>query len=655
MKKTFTLLTLCAFVCGVKAQDASPSPVYESYGKVPIEELQMTSCPFDQSATAEVLDAKGDVYFDNNFNTVEDCHKRVKIFKDEGKDQATCRIEFYAYDNLQYVSGIQAETINLVNGKEQITKLDKKQIFKQVVDRDISAITFSMPDVKAGSVIEYKYTLTTNTPVIIPSWDFQEDIPVRYSEYVTTIPEYFLFSSQTHMRFPFTKFTRSTGNGNLGNLLFSTNIEDRLMTNVPSVPDEPYMSSKEDNTIDIAFQLASFHPPLGFTQDFSNSWQKIGERLIDDEDFGRQFRRSLSGEDVIIAKAKALKTDDEKIAFLFNEVKNDMKWNNEYYKYTDNGTSKAWDTKTGNSTEINLILYHLLRKSGIDAALPMLVSTREHGKVNPAYTNLMQFNSTVVYIPVDSTKSYILDASDKYNMYSEIPYNLLNSFGLYINNDAKDYHTIFISRQAPVRRSVFVNADIKPGGKVDGTAVINNLSYSRLENISRYKKDGETKFKDYLTDKDNNLKISSLKMDNMDVDTLPLVQNINFNLDLSSDDTYLYLNPNLFTEMHKNPFTNDVRKTDIDFGYQDNLSYNGIYKVPAGYTIEGLPKSISMTTPDNSIVFRRMVGQQDGSIIVRYTVQYKKSIFFKEDYADYHEFFKRMYEMMNENIVLKKS
>ncbi|MGN6177553.1 MAG: DUF3857 domain-containing protein [Mucilaginibacter sp.] len=653
MKKTFTLLALCAFTHIVQAQDAAP--VYEAYGKIPMEELQMTSCPFDKTATAEVLDAKGDVYFDDRLNTIEECHKRIKIFKDDAKDQATCRIEFYSNDNLQYVSGIQAETINLVDGKEQITKLDKKQIFRQAVDRDLSAITFSMPDVKAGSIIEYKYTLTTTSPIYIPSWDFQEDIPVRYSEYITAIPEYFSFTGQTHMRSPFTKFTRSTGNGSIGSLMFNTNIEDRLMTNVPSLPDEPYMSSKEDNTIDIAFQLASFHPPVGFVENFSNSWQKIGERLVDDEDFGRQFRRSLSGEDVIIAKAKALKTDDAKIAYLFNEVKNDMKWNNEYHIYTDNGTSKAWDTKTGSSTEINLILYHLLRKSGVNAAIPMLVSTRSHGKVNPVYTNLLQFNSTVVYIPVDSTKNYILDASDKYNMYSETPYNLLNSFGLYINADAKDYNTIFISHQAPVRRSVFINAEIKPGGKIDGTAVINNLSYSRIQNISRYKSDGETKFKDYLTDKDNNLKISSLKIDNMDVDTLPLVQNINFNLDLSSDDTYLYLNPNLFTEMHKNPFTNDVRKTDIDFGYQDNLSYNGIYKVPTGYTIEGLPKSISMTTPDNSIIFRRMFGQQDGSIVVRYTVQFKKSIFFKEDYADYHEFFKKMYEMMNENIVLKKS
>jgi hypothetical protein len=77
--------------------------------------------------------------------------------------------------------------------------------------------------------------------------------------------------------------------------------------------------------------------------------------------------------------------------------------------------------------------------------------------------------------------------------------------------------------------------------------------------------------------------------------------------------------------------------------------------MPAGYKTDALPKSISMTMPDNSIIFRRMIAEQDGTIAVRYTITYKKSIYFKEDYADFHEFFKKMYEMLNEQIVLKKS
>jgi len=36
-------------------------------------------------------------------------------------------------------------------------------------------------------------------------------------------------------------------------------------------------------------------------------------------------------------------------------------------------------------------------------------------------------------------------------------------------------------------------------------------------------------------------------------------------------------------------------------------------------------------------------------------VSYNKSIYFKEDYADFHEFFKQLFQMLNEPIALKKS
>jgi len=659
MNKFFTLIALTALTISVKAQQVTP--VYESYGKVNKEDLELKACDFDKDANAEILVRKGDLYYDQNMHILMDYHERIKIFNDQGKNKANIRIAFFSIDNYEYITGIQAQTINMVDGKEEITKLDKKLIYRQSVDKYISAITFTMPNVKAGSIIEYKYTFNTVSYANIPDWSFQDDVPIRYGEYITAIPEYFSFSTHTRMHSAYAKHATGVGSGSFMDdehhtVSYNTSTEDRVLVNEPALHDEPYMSSRKDNLESIGLNLASIKPTYGMIHNYSESWTKVGERLVENEDFGGQLKRKLTNEEAIIDKAKALKTDDEKIAYLFNEVKNDMKWNDDDDWYTNDGTCKAWDNKTGNSTEINLILYHLLKKAGVKTALPMVVSTREHGKVNPAFSYVYQFNRAVVYIPVDSTKMYILDASGKYNLYNEIPYNLLNSSGLYVNTDTKEYELVFLEKQAPVRKSVFITADIKPDGKIDGTAQISGYSYNRVECIKRYKTDGEKKYIDYLRDDDNNLKIASLKMENMDVDTLPLMQNINFNLDLAgSDENYIYFNPNLFTSLHKNPFLSDTRATDIDFGYLDDLTLNGMYKVPAGYKIDALPKNISMTTPDKSITFRRLIAEQDGTIAVRYSIMYNKSIYFKENYADFHEFFKKMYEMLNEQIVLKKS
>ncbi len=76
--------------------------------------------------------------------------------------------------------------------------------------------------------------------------------------------------------------------------------------------------------------------------------------------------------------------------------------------------------------------------------------------------------------------------------------------------------------------------------------------------------------------------------------------------------------------------------------------------MPAGYKIDALPKSVNMIMPDKSIAFKRIVAEQDGSIIVRYTIDFRKDEYNKNDYPDFHDFFKKMLELLNEQIVLKK-
>jgi len=659
VNKFLPLLVLSVLTFSAKAQQTTP-PAEQPYGKIDQADLEMKACDFEKDANAEILINKGELYYDQTFHIVKDCHTRIKIFNDKGKDAANIHLVFYNMNREEYITGLQAETINLTDGKVEITKLDKKQIFTQVIDKYLNELVFTMPNVKAGSIIDYKYTWNTIELDNIPAWYFQdENYPVKYSEFTTHIPEYFYFNTHVRTLAPFALRTTTRESGSLGSgadaLNFTVEAVKQVMVDMPSLHDEPFMSSSKDNLQCVTYDLGSFKPPYGFVENVSNTWTKLGEELSSNEDFGHQIKRKLTNEDAIIAAAKALKTDDEKIAFLFNTVKNTMKSSDVDRWYTIDGTSEAWDKKTGTSTEINLILCHLLKKSGVNA-VPMLVSTRKHGKVNPVFTSLLQFNRAVVYIPVDSTKKYILDASGKYNMYNEIPYELLNSSGFYINADQKEYNLVFLDKAAPVRRSVYINAEIKPDGKLGGTAQISSFSYNRINGVEKYQTDGEKKYIDYLKDNDNNLTISAIKMENMDVDSLPLVQNINFNLDLAgSDDNYIYFNPNLFTSLHKNPFLNEMRHTDIDFGYLDNLSVSGIYKLPAGYKVDALPKSISMSMPDNSIVFRRLTAEQDGNLVVRYTINYKKSIYFKENYADFHEFFKKMYEMLNEQVVLKKS
>ncbi len=660
MNRIFTCCLMGAFMLSAKAQTPQASPGTSPYGKVDMADLQMTSCDFEKDANAEMLFDKGVVYFGSDLLTItEEVHKRLKIFNDKGKDEANVKIKFYSGNHLEYVTGLQAETINLTDGKIEITKLDKKSIYTKNIDNTHSEITFSFPNVKPGSIIEYKYNLGANSFADFPDWYFQEKIPVRYSEFNTGIPDVFYFRAISHINAAFAKHTTSSDGRSLvdpsGSYPFNIENETRALANIHSLPYEPYMSSFHDNVQAVRFQLVSIRPIGGFTHTGSDSWAKVGGKLIDENDFGGQLKRKLNGEDVIISKAKLLKTDDEKIAYVFGEVKNAMKWNEDDDWSTNDGTPRAWENKTGNSAEINLILYHLLKQSGINA-YPMVVSTREHGKVDPYYTSVNQFNRAVVYVPLDSAKRYVLDATGKYNIYNQIPDELLNSSGLYIDKPKNLYDIVHLKNTSPARQSISIKAEIKPGGKLEGVAEISGTSYNRVDALTQYKNDGEKKYIDYLRDDNNNIKISSLKIENMEADTLPLLQKIDFNMDLTgSDENYIYLNANLFTSFRNNPFLSENRMTDVYFAYPRSYYVNGAFKIPAGYKTDVLPKNINMAMPDKSFGFKRYVTEQDGSVFVRYTITYNVSEYSKEYYPQLFEFFKKMHEMLNEQIVLKKS
>ncbi|HZY38206.1 MAG TPA: DUF3857 domain-containing protein, partial [Mucilaginibacter sp.] len=481
MKKVCTMLFLAfiAFSAGAQAPPDQDQP----YGKVDIADLQMTQCDFEKDANAEILLDVGKFYYGDDLNsTIEEYHGRIKIFNANGNDQANIKIPFESLNHNEYINNLEAETINLVDGKPQVTKLDKKSLFTTVIDFQNSEITFAFPNVKPGSILEYKYKHVRNYFSYLPTWDFQAPVPVRYSELSVAIPDVFYFRVAPHFYQAMVKHSTSVGSGVLkvtshslsvgatatsdqqsDSYPYNVNNEVWGMANVPSLQTDDYTSSFADNVQRIGFDLVSVRPIGGANINYSATWANVGYILWKDRDFGDQLNRHVADEDGIISKAALFKTDDEKIKFIFDTVRNAMKWNGIDRWYTIDGPPKAWENKSGNSTEINLILNRLLHLANVEA-YPMVVSTRKNGKASPYSTNTRQFNRTVVYAPLDSTRYYVLDATGKYNIYNQTPPELLNSFGLTLNRKKQTYDTLTISRDVPVRQVVLINAEIKPNG-----------------------------------------------------------------------------------------------------------------------------------------------------------------------------------------------
>ncbi|MGN6637314.1 MAG: hypothetical protein ACTHJ8_00265 [Mucilaginibacter sp.] len=570
-------------------------------------------------------------------------HIRIKIFNSNGEKSASIEIPYVNINDIETINDLKAETINYERDSIKYTPINKNNFYIEKLNKYVSVIKFAFPSVKPGSIIEFEYRWHSKSPQDIPRWQFENNLPTRYNQ-MSYMYELIKMNTYVTKRLPFAIDTSLFDQHNKPIL----NSHVWAMVNVPSVKKEPYMSPAEKNRQSVT--LARF---AGIGIDYSKL------NILKNELFGGQMDANLTigKKDKFIDSVKALNDYDKKIEYVFNRIKTNMSWDGINYCTATKGVEKAWKEKTGNSTEINLVLYNFLQQAGI-RSYPMLISTRDHGAIDTSNLSLSSFNKTVVYVPLADSSYYVLDASKKRNVFNIKPTDALNTWGIIIdefsNNKAASVKRI--SATTSSLQQVYVDAEIKPDGTLAGTSTVTNYNYNRLNELRLYDYAGKDKYIDSIKRVNHNLKIISFKQENVDDDTLPLVQSFNFEMNLSDPDpTYIYINPNLFSSLQTNPFIKEDRSSDIDMAYCSNYKLFGTYKIPQGYMVTALPKAMTLTMPDKSITFNRLVSEENNNITVRYTITHKRSYYAVGEYGNLYQFYKQLNEMLNEQIVLKKS
>jgi len=638
MNKFFLLIAICICTLSVKAQFKYLNSKTHSFAHVDTADLMLTSCDFEKDANAEVLFDKASVVCEYNSITM-DRHQRIKIFNNKGNSAANIRLSYF--ESFENIKDIEAETINLNNNTIEYIPLDKKSIYIEKTNKYIKTVVFTFPAIKAGSIVEFKYKWQTFNTYDFPFWIFQNTIPTRYSEYSFNSKAVNNYNINIHVS---QKFVIDTGFYNNNDYHEMGKSHIWALANVSSFRKEPYMSSPEDNLQYIRCQAQRYLTLFG-----------IKDAYLKFQSLGRQLNTKLITDNKVLDTLKSIKSNEEKIAYIFNRVKTTVGWNGINTYALQDGIEKAWEKKVGNSTEVNIILYNILKQAGIKSYL-VLLSTRDHGAADFSDFYLSSFNKTVLYVQSDSTKSYILDATDKNNLYNVIPVDLLNLKALLIEEQSGKVGVIDIKNSAPAAQSVYIDAEIKPEGIIKGTSTISSYNYNKIKAIKSYESDGKEKYINDLKEGNNNLKITSFEQENMIVDSLPLIQKVEFSLTLDGpDEKYIYFNPNLFTSLRNNPFESETRLSNIDMIYCNYYKISGNYKIPDGYKIEALPKVVTLVMPDNSIFFKRIIAEDNDYIKVNYIISFKKSTYSKLEYPELYEFYKKMYEMLNEQIVFKKS
>lgn len=642
-------IPLFFFLSTALAQKETPA-----FGKVEMADLQMTECSFDKAAEAVVLFDVAEVYCFFNINSMTNIlssqmerHVRIKILKTSGLDFANVRIRFISEKNIEEIKGLTAETINLdASGQVVVSKVDKKNIYLKKVDKRISELSFAFPDVRPGSVIEYKYRNDASDLYATKFWYFQRNIPVRYSRYVLDFPVELSITAQPLGGLPVSMKQVAEGN---------RNIKTFTMTEVPALRDEPFISCEEDYLQRVIPFMVSLDIPGQLRKNLVRTWPGIVKELMEDDDFGVQLKKNIPRTSDLDAMLAPVSDPYRKMVIIHEYVRKNMQWNELYGIWALEGVKAAWRDKKGTTGEINLILVNLLKDAGLDAS-PILLSTRENGRINTTVAGYEQFNKVMALVKTRDDV-YVLDATNRFCPASLIPLDVLYSEGLVIEKISSENWgwAGLVDEKHSFQTDVNIQGNIDAGGTMNGNALVISKDYARLIRAPLLKAGKEDFIKTYFSNEEPDVKIDSIFFDNEDIDSLPLMQQLSFSRKVSSSGDYNYFSVNMFAGLEKNPFIADTRVSDVFFGAGQQYTINANIMIPEGYVFDGLPKSSRMRLPDTSIVLTRYI-ETDGQqmLSVRLIIEFKKPMYEVAYYDEFHEFYKKLYAVLNEQFVYRK-
>lgn len=230
MKKTFlTTLTLLAIqLCSMQTADAQNL----KFGKPSADEIAMTSVPFAPDAEAVVLcktveakyevspsfspysNSSSDLTSDggiamvgqNDFTNPEGLSitytvkQRVKILKDSGKDYANLAIFYFnGKDDEMRNFNDEIYSFNVTVFNDEGGKLKKKRLnsscWKDIrVDDNMVKRVTTVPDAKAGTIVEYQFQISSTRINQLYDTRLQENIPLIFAQCDMDIPAFLQFN-----------------------------------------------------------------------------------------------------------------------------------------------------------------------------------------------------------------------------------------------------------------------------------------------------------------------------------------------------------------------------------------------------------------------------------------------------------------------------
>ena len=505
---------------------------------------------------------------------------------------------------------------------------------------------------KAGSVIEYRYTLRSPFYYNPENFQFQRSIPVKYSFLKITIPEYFEFNRGVK-GYDYIKTNSKATNSTFhigGQALRCLSEEITAeVSDLTALKDENFIWNCDDFMTGISFSLRRVVIVGVYEKNYAASWDKVVEGLMENDNFGGKLKNKGLFKDELAIINKSEVNDEEKLRAILNLVRGKVKWNERNAFYIIN-PSKALKDGVGSSAEINSLLFNAVKNAGYDAGV-VAMSLRSNGRIPISYISRDNFNYFIVQVKVGD-KTYYMDATRSYCDLNVIPVNCLVDKGLCINETRFDWEDLTKIGNNISRANIIASFD-------ENGILIGEMSKVRTgESVASFKQNYD-KAKDdseHITslEKNNDIVISDYSIEDKQVTVIETYKFKSNSIRLE-DEIIVTIQPLLFETMQRNPFKQEERKLPIEFNYPEDERINVIFSIPAGYALDEVPKQERLLYGDNNLIdFSYLVRADEKNVQIAYRFKLGTCIIPSGEYAELRSFISKVYAKSQEVLVFKK-
>ena len=618
------------------------------FGIVTEEDLSMKSCEFEPDAEAMVLFDIGETsfvqqesgYYEMKFKRT----KRIKIFKNAENWSAASFRFLKSKAGEESISEIKGFSHSLnADGTMHKVALPINLITEEKIDQTWSKKKLPFLEVKDGSIVEFSYEKTSEHFEFIEDWYFQGTLPTAYSHYLfRSIPiyEYALikhaideFSYEN--RYMASDETQRT----FGDMTFHDQVYEMAMENIPSFKDDSFIALREDHLIHLDLKLRKMNKFTGTSENYIFPWPRVVEVVLD-ESMGRLVKKAeKSGKELVDSLSlNDISAPDKKVEIIINLVKQNFSSEGDCGfspKKSINGILKS---RSACSADLNIFTVGLLRSAGIESH-PVLLSTRNNGKINYKYPSDEKLNYTAIFVKLED-RQFVTDVTNPMLDYDLPPTHCINEYGL-VAVESKEDKWVSLSPARASQKVVTLNHQLIPeASDIESRVVHQTTGYLACELRERLQAEAPLF---------PSQKVSSLVTRNADDYQKPLLFSYTINQETEKTSNRVSFKP-FGGVVAENPFVQQTRNAPVDLIYPVVNSLKAQITLPEGYKFEQMPKDFDI---DNEQLYAEVrVNGFDQMATISCQYQFNKNVYQAEEYKALKESYQSLLDQLNRSLVI---